>query len=54
MIKAFIVIVLVMGAVFGGLLVLRSSGRTGMPGDDVLSRAAKRAREQEAADKRED
>ena len=48
MFKAIIIIVLVVGVLFGGLLVLRRSGRTGMPDDAVLQRAAKRAREQAA------
>ncbi len=52
--KAIILIVLVVAIVAGGLLVLRNSGRTGMPGEDVLRRAAKRAREQNAADNAED
>jgi Protein of unknown function (DUF2897) len=51
--KAIIVIVLVVGAVVGGLLTLRNSGRTGMPSDEVLERAAKRARDQAAADDKE-
>ena len=50
MFKAIIIIVLVAGAVIGGLLALRNSGRTGMPSDEVLERAAKRARDQAAAD----
>jgi hypothetical protein len=48
--KAVIIIVLVIGVLVGGLLTLRSSGRTGMPDDEVLKRAAKRAREQAAAE----
>jgi hypothetical protein len=51
MFKAIIIIVLVVGALVGGLLTLRNSGRTGMPDDEVLQRAAKRARELAAADK---
>lgn len=51
MFKAIVIIVLVVGALVGGLLTLRSSGRTGMPDDEVLQRAAKRARELAAADK---
>ena len=54
MIKAIIIIVLVVGAVIGGLMTLRSSSRTGMPDDAVLQRAAKRAREQAAAEDKED
>jgi hypothetical protein len=52
--KAIIIIVLVLGAVIGGLMTLRSSGRAGMPDDAVLQRAAKRAREQAAAEDKED
>jgi Protein of unknown function (DUF2897) len=52
--KAFIIIVLVIAVLVGGLLTLRSSGRSGMPNDDVLKRAAKRAREQAAAEEHED
>ena len=54
MFKAIIIIVLVLGAVIGGLMTLRSSGRAGMPDDAVLQRAAKRAREQAAAEDKED
>jgi hypothetical protein len=51
--KAIIIIVLVIGAIVGGLLTLRSSGRAGMPDADVLKRASKRADEQAAAEKDE-
>jgi hypothetical protein len=50
MLKAIIIIVLVVGVLVGGLLTLRRTGRTGMPDDAVLQRAAKRAREQAAAE----
>lgn len=50
MFKAVLIIVLVAGALIGGLLTLRSSGRAGMPSDAVLKRAAERAREQAAAE----
>jgi hypothetical protein len=50
MFKAIIIIVLVVCALIGGLLTLRSSGRVGMPSEEVLQRAAKRAREQAAAE----
>jgi hypothetical protein len=50
MFKAIIIIVLVVGALIGGLLTLRNSGRSGLPDDSVLQRAAKRAREQAAAE----
>jgi hypothetical protein len=49
--KAIIIIVLVIGALIGGLLTLRNSGRAGMPDAAVLERASKRAREQAAAEK---
>jgi hypothetical protein len=52
--KAIIIIVLVVGALIGGLLTLRSSGRAGLPSDAVLKRASKRAAEQAAAEKDED
>jgi hypothetical protein len=54
LIKAIIIIILVVGALVGGLLTLRNSGRAGMPDDAVLQRAAKRAREQAAAEDKED
>ena len=50
MLKAILIIALVIGALIGGLLTLRSSTRTGMPEEDVLKRAAGRAREQQAKD----
>jgi hypothetical protein len=52
--KAIIIIILVVGALIGGLMVLRTSGRAGMPDDAVLRRTAKRAGEQAAADDKED
>ena len=54
MVKAIIIIVLVVGALIGGLLTLRSSGRMGLPSEEVLQRASKRAREQAAAEKDEE
>jgi Protein of unknown function (DUF2897) len=48
MFKAVFIILLVVALLIGGLLTLRRSGRTGMPDDAVLQRAAKRAREQAA------
>lgn len=54
MFKTIVIIVLVAGVLIGGLLTLRNSGRTGMPDDEVLQRAAKRAREQAAAEKDSD
>ncbi len=51
MLKAIIIIVLAVGAIVGGLLTLRNSGRAGLPSDEVLKRATKHARELDAADK---
>ena len=50
MLKAIIIIVLVVAALVGGLLTLRSSARTGMPGEDVIRRAKEREKEQQAKD----
>jgi hypothetical protein len=50
MLKAILIIGVVIGVLIGGLLTLRSSARTGMPDEDVLKRAASRAREQQAKD----
>src|ERR1700722_11158477 len=49
--KASIILVHAVGGILGGLLTLRGSGRAGMPDKDVLERAAKRSREQAAAEK---
>ncbi|MEP6548318.1 MAG: DUF2897 family protein [Gammaproteobacteria bacterium] len=54
MLKAIIIIVLAVGVIVGGLLTLRNSGRAGMPGEDVLKRATKHARELDAEDKDEE
>jgi hypothetical protein len=51
--KAFIIIVVVVAALVGGLLTLRSSRNSGMPSQDVLDRAKQRAREQSAKDEEE-
>jgi FtsZ-interacting cell division protein ZipA len=48
--KAVVIIIVVVAVLFGGLLTLRSSRRTGMPSEDVLKRAAERARQQAAQD----
>jgi len=50
MLKAFIIIALTVGAIIGGLLFLRSSGKAGMPSQAVLERATKRAQAQAAAE----
>jgi FtsZ-interacting cell division protein ZipA len=54
MLKAFIIIIVVVAVLVGGLLTLRRSGRVGMPDESVLRRAQKRAREQAAAEDAED
>jgi uncharacterized membrane protein (DUF106 family) len=51
MLKAIVIIVLVVGVIVGGLLVLRNSTTVGMPSDEVMNRAKKRARELAAAEK---
>ena len=48
---AAIVIVVVLVVIVGGVLSLRSSARTGMPSQDVLDRASRRARELDAKEK---
>lgn len=48
-----IAILVAVGFLIGGLLSLRSSGKTGMPSKEVLDRAAQRARELEAEERRE-
>ena len=50
MLKAIVVLIIVLAVVFGGMLALRSSRRTGMPSEDVLKRATERARRQAAED----
>ncbi len=49
--KAALIIVLVVVALVGLLLTLRTSRSAGMPSAEVLNRASKRAREQAASDK---
>lgn len=51
---AIIIGIVVAAFVVGGILKLRTTARTGMPSQDVLDRATQRARELEAAEKRED
>ncbi|MDB6085675.1 MAG: hypothetical protein JWN43_3556 [Gammaproteobacteria bacterium] len=51
--KAVIIILVVVGALIGGLLTLRSTRSAGMPGKDVMDRAKARAREQTAKDDKE-
>ncbi len=48
--RAALIIIIVVAALIGGLLTLRSTRGTGMPGKDVLERSRQRAREQDAKD----
>jgi len=48
--KAVIIILLVVCVLVGGLLTLRSTRNTAIPGKDVLDRAGERARAQAAKD----
>lgn len=51
--KALLIIGLVLAVLIGGILTLRSSARTGMPSEDVLKRATKRARELDSAENKD-
>ncbi len=51
--KAFIIIVLVVAALIGGIMTLRSTRRAGMPDKDVLERARAREKDQAAQDESE-
>ena len=53
MFKTVILIVVVAAVLIGGMLALRSSRNSGMPSEDVLKRAAERARRQAAKDEAE-
>jgi len=48
--KAFIIIFIVLAALIGGLMTLRSTRNAGMPKQEVLDRAKQRAKEQAAKD----
>ena len=48
--KGIVIIVLVVAALIGGILTLRSTRSAGMPDKEVLDRAKTRAREQDAKD----
>ena len=50
MLKALLIVGLVVAVLGGGLAVLRRTGRAGMPSEDVLHRAAERARRNAAED----
>jgi hypothetical protein len=52
--KGFIIIAVVVAAIVGLLLTLRSSRNIGTPSRDVLERAQERAQEQAAEEKKDD
>jgi hypothetical protein len=52
-VRGVLIFVLVIGAIVGLLLTLRTSRNAGMPGPEVMDRASKRAREQAASEKDE-
>jgi FtsZ-interacting cell division protein ZipA len=49
-VKAILIIIIVVGVLIGGLLTLRATRGAGMPSQDVMERAQKRARDQAAKD----
>jgi Protein of unknown function (DUF2897) len=53
MFRAIFIFVVVAAVLIGGVLALRSSRNTGMPSEEVLKRAADRARQQAAKDEAE-
>jgi Protein of unknown function (DUF2897) len=53
MVRPIIIILLVVAVLVGGLFVLRSTARTGMPDEDVLKRAKERARQERAKEEAE-
>lgn len=53
MFKTVIIFIVIAAVLIGGMLALRSSRNSGMPGEDVLKRSAERAREQAAKDEAE-
>ncbi|HEY2465762.1 MAG TPA: DUF2897 family protein [Steroidobacteraceae bacterium] len=53
MLKTILIFIVVAAVLIGGMLALRSSRNSGMPSEDVLKRAAQRARRQAAKDEAE-
>jgi Flp pilus assembly protein protease CpaA len=51
--KTILIFIVVAAVLIGGMLALRSSRNSGMPSEDVLKRAAQRARRQAAKDEAE-
>ena len=52
--KALLIIFLALAFVVGGLLLLRSSAKTGLPSDEVINRVKQREAKLQDEDKRED
>lgn len=48
--RAFVIIVVVVLALVGGIMTLRSTRSAGMPKQDVIDRAKQRERDQKAKD----
>jgi hypothetical protein len=53
-VRALLIVVLVVGGLVGLLLTLRTRRNSGTPSPEVLARAQERAREQAAAEKKDD
>lgn len=51
MVTVVVLIVVLVALIVGTMMTLRSSARTGMPSQDVLDRAKRRARELESSEK---
>ena len=51
---AIIIIIIVVGLLVGGIMVLRSSAKTGMPTQEVLDRATRHARQLEEQEKKDE
>jgi uncharacterized protein YpmB len=51
MFKVIVIFLVILAVLIGGMLTLRTTRNSGMPNEDVLKRAAERAREQAAKDK---
>lgn len=51
MVTVVVLIVVLVALIVGTMMTLRSSARTGMPAQDVLERAKRRARELESSEK---
>ncbi len=52
--KGLLIVLLVVAALIGGILTLRSTRNSGMPSQDVLDRAKERSKSQAAKDEDQD